>query len=204
MRVARYWPSAESSNRLGRPAASQCSQCATMTGSVHRARDAGDRRRLGKSPAQFRMVAAAMVAFAVVLPDQLPVAVLDDRALERDLGLGQPMRRQIGFDAWRGTPRSRAPAWRGRSRYSRRRSRNAPASARGALASKSGAHVAGIAQPAVEFVGPVVIGADELDDASLRRGADPRAAVAAGIVESADRAVVGRARPRSDIRRPAE
>ena len=54
------------------------------------------------------MIRGAVKALAVVLPDELPVAVLDDRALESDLGVGEPVGRQIGlrlgperFEAWR-------------------------------------------------------------------------------------------------------
>ena len=135
------------------------------------------------------MVAAAVVAFAIVLPDQLPVAVFDDRALERDLGVSQPMRGEIGLDA----------VAEGRE-VGRLLGEANPDIAADALAMhrlqpmrlgvEFRAHVAGVAKPPVEFISPVVIGADELDDASLRRRANPRAAVAAGVVESADRAVV--------------
>ena len=50
-------------------------------------------------------------------------------------------------------------------------------------------HVARPEQAAVELVGPLVVGADDLRVGSLRRAAEGRAAVAAGVVEGADRAV---------------
>src|SRR5271170_1052203 len=139
---------------------------------LHRARDARNRWRLGESLAQFGMVAAAVVAFAVVLPDQLPVAVFDDRALERDLGVGQPMRGQIGLDAvaeLRKVGRLLGEANPDKAADALAMHRLQPMR----LGVEIGAHVAGITKPTVEFISPVVIGADELDDASLRRRANP-------------------------------
>ena len=54
-------------------------------------------------------------------------------------------------------------------------------------------HVPGVEQPAVKLVGPLMVGADELRGLASERGADPAAAVAAGVVEGAD-LPVGRAR----------
>src|SRR5580658_9426938 len=57
-----------------------------------------DGRALGERPAQLRMVRGAVIALAVILPHQLPVAVLDDRALEGDPGVGKLVRRRISFE----------------------------------------------------------------------------------------------------------
>ena len=48
------------------------------------------------------------------------------------------------------------------------------------------AHLTGEQKRAVEFIGPLVIGADELRRVPLSAGADARAAMATGIVQSAD------------------
>src|SRR3984957_14217055 len=52
-------------------------------------------RLLRKGPSQFRMVRCAMVALAIVFPDELPIAVFNDRALEGDFGVSDLVRRQI-------------------------------------------------------------------------------------------------------------
>src|SRR5579863_7199568 len=58
--------------------------------------------------AELRMIRRAVKALSVVLPHQLPVAVFDDRALEGDPGVRDPVGREIGlsqrsegFEAWR-------------------------------------------------------------------------------------------------------
>src|SRR3546814_4740106 len=48
--------------------------------------DAGYGRRIRKGAAKFRMGAGAMVALAVILPHQLPISLLYDGRLVRDLG----------------------------------------------------------------------------------------------------------------------
>ena len=50
-------------------------------------------------------------------------------------------------------------------------------------------HVPGVEQAPVELVGPLVVRADELRRRPLVRGADAAAAMAAGVVEGADRSV---------------
>ena len=59
--------------------------------------DSGYGRLLRVRPAQFRMVRRAMVALAVVFPDELPIAVLNDRAFEGDFGVRDLVRRQISL-----------------------------------------------------------------------------------------------------------
>ena len=70
--------------------------------------DAGYGRLLGERPAQFGMVPSAVVAFSVVFPDELPVAVFNDGALEGDFGVDYLVRREIsirlgseGLETWR-------------------------------------------------------------------------------------------------------
>ena len=60
-----------------------------MTGSSSAPCTPVDGRRFRIGAAEFRMIGSAVVALAIVFPDELPVALLDDRALEGDLGLAQ-------------------------------------------------------------------------------------------------------------------
>ena len=149
---------------------------------VHGAFDAGHCRRLGEGAAQFGMVGRAMVAFAVVFPHQLPIAVLDDRALEGDLGLAEPMRGKIGFDL--GAEGADVGRLIGQTQ---------PEIAADALAMnrfeaegfgvETRTHVASEQQPAVEIVAPIVIGADKADGRAFGGRADARTAMPAGIVK---------------------
>jgi hypothetical protein len=47
---------------------------------------------------ELRVVDRAVIALAIVLPDQLPIRPLDDRRFERYLGLLEPVRTQIGLE----------------------------------------------------------------------------------------------------------
>src|SRR5580704_7196580 len=75
---------------------------------VGRAADTGDRGCVRVSARQFRMIDGAVVALAIVLPHELPVALLDDRGLEGDARLRQLVRSEIGCEllARRGEVRS--------------------------------------------------------------------------------------------------
>src|SRR5271170_6701558 len=106
------------------------------------------------------MVRGAVIALAVILPHQLPVAVLDDRALEGDPAVGEPVRRRVSLEL--GPERLEA----------RRNRRDADEDiAAGAFAAdrlEPGLRlvdpallVTGADQAAVEIVGPLMIGADE-------------------------------------------
>ncbi len=135
------------------------------------------------------MVAGAVVALAVVLPDELPVPFLDDGALMRDLRLAQPVRQQIGLDhrahrreigrlACQADENIAADGFAG----DRLQTELALVEALGHLAREQ--------QPAVEFVGPLVIGADKLGGGALVGVADATAAMPAGIVEGVDLALL--------------
>ena len=52
----------------------------------------------GKGAAELRVDAGAVVALAVILPRDLPVALLDNRGLVRDLGLGQSKRLRVASE----------------------------------------------------------------------------------------------------------
>ena len=149
--------------------------------------DAGDGRGFRKRLAQFRMIAGAVIALAVVLPDELPVALFHDGALEGDLRLGQPVRPEIGLH-------QRAE----RREVGRLVGQADEDIAADALAGdrlqpvvalvEAVSHLAGEEQGAVEVVGPLVIGTDEPRRGALVGRADAAAAMAAGIVEGADAA----------------
>ncbi|ENN89027.1 hypothetical protein RHSP_02217 [Rhizobium freirei PRF 81] len=157
-------------------------------GIAHRALNAGHGRRFGEGAAELGVIGGAVVALAVVLPDQLPVALLDDGALEGDLGFAHAMRRHIGLD--RGTDRGEI----------RGVLRQADEDIAGdafavdllqrilALVEILG-HLAGKEQRAVELVGPLVVGADELGRGAAFGRADARTAMATAVVEGADNLV---------------
>src|SRR5271170_2828241 len=134
------------------------------------------------------MVRGAVIALAVVLPHQFPVAVLDDRALKGDPGVGEPVRRHIAFEL---RPKGLEAR---RDRRHADEDRAAGAFAVDRLETElrlvdSAVLMPGADQTAVEIVDPLMIGADEPLRRALGRGADARAAVPAGIVEGADRPV---------------
>jgi len=54
-------------------------------------------RVFGIGTAEFRMVGGAMVALAVVFPDELPVTLFDDGALMRDLGFPDAVWRHVAL-----------------------------------------------------------------------------------------------------------
>ncbi len=122
----------------------------------------GRARRFGEGHAKLGMVRRAMVALAIVLPDELPVRLARQSCSRARPLLRKPVRREIG--------RHHAAKRReiGR-RIGQGRQRGSP----GALASDgfksvSGlvetlGHLAGEQEPAVEIVAPLVIGADEAD-----------------------------------------
>ena len=130
-----------------------------------------------------------MIALAIVLPDELPVALLDDGRFEGDLGLAQPVRQEIGLD--HGAHRREVGRLVGQAdedvaadafASDRLQAELALVEAVGHLASKQ--------EPAVELVGPLVIGADQLRRRALVGIADAAAAMPAGIVEGVDLALL--------------
>ncbi len=154
----------------------------------HHALHASRGRGFGIGAAKFRVVGGTVIALAIVFPDELPVALFDDRAFEGDLGVLDVMRREIGFDQI------------AESREVRRFLGDADVDiARDGFAMDRLQAIFGRfeirpdlsceEQAAVEFVGPLVIGADELCGGALFGSADTRAAMAAGIMESTDAAL---------------
>src|SRR5208282_3889704 len=142
------------------------------------------------------MVRRAVKALAIVLPDELPVAVLDDGALESDLRVRKLVWRQIAFDLGL----ERLEAW--RDRCDAHKNVSADALAMDGLEPKlrfvePAVHLAGADQASVQIVGPLMIGADEPLRCALFCGANSRAAMPARIVERVDRPV---APPQDDDR----
>ena len=146
--------------------------------------DPGQGRAVREGAAKLGMIAPAVVALPVVLHDELPVALLDRLRLERDLGLGQPMGRHIGLD--------RGAEGREIGRHLGERDEEVA----GDLLAVHGleaepamvdlaAHVAREDEAAVELVGPLVVGADDLGGGSSRTAAELLAAMAADVVEGA-------------------
>ncbi len=134
------------------------------------------------------MVGRAVIALAVVLPDELPVALLNGGALMGDLGLGEAMGREIGLHD---LPERREIG---------RRLRKADEEISGdALAGdrlqsvgrpvETLRHLASEQEAPVEVVAPLVIGADEAHRRTFVDRANPAAAMPAGVVESPDLAL---------------
>ena len=151
--------------------------------------DPGDCGSLGKCLAKLRMVAGAMVAFAVVFPDELPVAFLNDGALEGDFRFGKAMRQQIGLD--HGAHRHEI----GRLLGEADEDVAADALTGDGLQAELGlveafGHLPGEQQSPVQLVGPLMVGADQLGGGALLRGADAAATMPAGIVEGLDLALL--------------
>ena len=152
------------------------------------AADSGHGRLLRVRPAQFRMVRRTMVALAVVFPDELPIAVLNDRAFEGDFGVCDLVRRQIPFRL-------------GSEGFeTRRNGRDAHKDITTNAFAMDGlepelrlvdrsVHVTRANQFSVQIVDPLMIGADEALRRALGRRAYARTAMPAGIVQRAYRSV---------------
>ena len=116
------------------------------------------------------MVPRAVIAFAVVFPDELPVAVFNDRALEGDLGVADLVRRQVPF---RLRPEGLEAWCNGRHAHE---DVTADAFAVDGLEPKLGlvdrrVHVAGADQSSREIVRPLMIGTYEALHRASRGGA---------------------------------
>ena len=136
-----------------------------VLGALH----AGGRRRFRIGAAKLRMVCGAMIAFAVVFPDELPVALLDDGAFEGDLGVLQIVRGQIGRDH----------VAHGLEVHRLFGKADEDVAADGFAMDRLQAvlvlveilaHLAGKQQLAVQLVGPLVIGTDKLGGGALGAG----------------------------------
>ena len=135
-------------------------------------------------------VAVAVVALAVVLHDELPVALLDEVDLVRDLRPPQRVGRQVGLDARRDVVEV------GRGLVGEADEHEAADVADvdrlepEAAAVERGRLVVRVQQPPVDVVGPVVVRAHEVADAAAGVVEDPRPAVPADVVEGAHLLVV--------------
>ncbi|MGZ2482375.1 hypothetical protein ACVITL_000898 [Rhizobium pisi] len=118
-------------------------------------------------------------------PDEFPVALLYDRALEGDLGLADPMRRHIGLDLVANRLEIRGGVGKADENVACHALTMDGLQVEAALV-EIVAHMAGECELAVEIIGPLMIGADETHGGAMLLGADARAAMATAIVESAD------------------
>ncbi len=106
------------------------------------------------------MIGGAVVTLAIVLPDQLPIALLDDGAFEGDLRFPQAMRREIGRDRLAERPEVHRVFGKTDEDVT------ADGLAVDRLQTVLGrvealGHLPREEQAAVEFVGPLVVGTDE-------------------------------------------
>ena len=128
-----------------------------------------------------------MIALAIVLHRELPVALHHDIDLLGDLGVGEIMRCQIGLDR---RPHIIDVLGRILSEAEEEDARDV-SQMRGleaeAVAFDFRRHMFGEAERAFEVIGPVVILADDFRDRTLFDIHDPRAAMPADIVEGAPR-----------------
>ena len=129
------------------------------------------------------MIARAMVTFAIVLDHQLPVALLHDRALMRNLGPRCGMRRDIGCHAV-GVPVEIGRIVGQAHEYLPGDIAQCDRLERVSATIEIIGHRPCRLQLAVEPVGPVVIAARQQRSTSARRLAQPGAAMAADIVKS--------------------
>ena len=135
-------------------------------------------------------VAVAVVALTVVLHDELPVALLDDVDLVRDLRPPQLVGSQVRLDARRHVVEV------GRGLVGEADEHEAADVAHvdrlepEAAAVERGRLVLGVQQASVDVVGPVVVRAHQVADAAAGVVEDPRPAVPADVVEGAHLFVV--------------
>ena len=128
------------------------------------------------------MVGRAVIALAIVLPDELPVGLLDDGGFVRDLGLMQVVREEVRLEV----PSNRLEIRRhlGEAHPDVAADTRAVHAVQPVLrAVESGPHVARREQPAVEMIGPLMIRAHQSGDGTPPGGADSRSAMPARIVE---------------------
>ena len=139
---------------------------------------------------QLGMVGPAMVALAVVLHRELPVAGLDDVLLEGDLGLAHVVRLDIGSELCGHLIEiGRRFVGEADEEQAGERADVHRLEAVAALLEVR-THMLGMDQVAGQIVGPGVVAADEVADRGLLLVDEPGAAVAADIVEGADLVVV--------------
>jgi hypothetical protein len=153
-----------------------------------------------EGPHELGMPRAAVIALARVLHDELPVRLLDQRHLMRELRVGQILRlqirrerRPIGLEVRRlvgETDEDRA--------FHRL---DVDGLERDTAGIEALMHAAGIEQFAREVVGPLVVGAGKAQALAALGVADLEAAVAARIEEGAD---LARAVAQHDDRAPAD
>ncbi|MNZ86934.1 hypothetical protein D3C78_1057790 [compost metagenome] len=131
------------------------------------------------------MVGGAVVALAVVFPDELPIALFDDRAFMRDLRFPDAVRSHVALDFLAHGLEIRRLIGKADEDVTGDGFAGDRLQAEIALVELF-THVTCEEQLAVEIVGPLVVRTDKARRLALLRGADAGAAVATGIVEGAD------------------
>ena len=150
-----------------------------------RAFGARDDRPFGEGLAKLGMVGRAVIALAVIFPDEFPIGLFDNGALISDLRAAEPMRSEV---------RLHLLAERGEIHRSLRKADEdiaGHAFAGDRLQAEPGLvetlrHLAGEQQAPVKIVAPLVIGADEPHGCAFVGRAHAAPAVAASVVEGAD------------------
>ena len=134
------------------------------------------------------MVGRAVVALAVVFPDQFPIGLLNDGGLERNLGLMQLVRQKVRLDVPSNGLEVR--------RHLAQADPDIAARARAVDRFQAmlrfvefTAHVARRNQAPVECVGPLMIGTHQPRRRPALGGTNPRSAMPASVVEGAQSAV---------------
>ena len=134
------------------------------------------------------MIRGAVIALAVVLPDQLPVRVLDDGGLERHFALLQIMRQEIRLDVAADRLEIRRDL--GEAHQDVAADARAMHRMQSVLrAVESRAHVARREQASVEMISPLMVRAHEPRRRAALRRADSRAAMPARVVKGVQLAV---------------
>ena len=150
--------------------------------------NAGDGRGFRKGADQLRMVGGAVIALAVVLPDELPVRLFDDGGLERHLALVQVVRQEIRLDVSADRLEIRRDL--GEAHTDVAADARAVHDMQSVLrAVESLTHVARREQASVEVICPLMVRTHQPRRRATLRRADPRAPMAARIVKGVQLAV---------------
>ena len=137
------------------------------------------------------MVHRAVIALAVILPNQFPVSLLDDCGFEGHPRISQTMRREIELELLAGWCEVRRLGAEANEDISANGlAMDAPQAKLRSI--EPGSHLARSKQASVKLVGPLMIRAHELHGRAPRVGAYPGTAMPAAVDERPDNAI-GRA-----------
>ena len=139
---------------------------------------------------QFWVIGRTVIALAVVLHGQLPVAVLDNVFLEGDLGVGDVMRRDVVLDRGAHVVKTRGRGFRQAYEQQSGQALDVHRLEAEAAALEVVTHVLVVHQFAAQVVGPLVIGAHQVGDHAAPLRPQPRASMSADVVKRAHRHVI--------------